>query len=51
MALQDFGVGQGGGPAVNGEDRFIQLAVGVRKRREADVVDAGEGVQLAERTR
>ena len=38
LAIQDFGVGEGGGPSAGSEDGFIQRAVSVRKPRGTIVV-------------
>ncbi len=43
---EDFGRGEGGGPAVGGEYRLVQRAVGVREHCGALVVEVGEGELL-----
>jgi hypothetical protein len=40
---EDFLVGKVGGPAVGGENRFIQSTVGVGEPLRAGVVELGEG--------
>ena len=41
-ALNDFGVGDVGGPAVGGEDGFVQFAMSVGEPLRAGVVEVGE---------
>ena len=38
QAFQNFGVGEGSGPAIGCRDRFVELAVGVRQPCGAGVV-------------
>src|SRR6185437_17134988 len=42
-AFEDLGVGEGGGPAVGGEDGFVEGAVGVGEPGGAFIVEVGEG--------
>jgi hypothetical protein len=45
-ALEDFVVGEGGGPAVGGGAGFVERAMGLVKPGGALVVEIGEGALL-----